>query len=323
MLTAVFMGSPEFAVPSLVATHQKCKILGVYTQPDKPRGRGNKLSPTPVKAKALELGLEVFEPQRIRDEAVVEQLRQWNPDVILVVAYAKLIPKVILDLPRLGCINVHPSLLPKFRGAVPVMASIMAGETETGVCTFFMDEGYDTGDVIHFHKTPLGPQETGQELLDRLSYVGATVLQETIDQLEQGTFQRSPQPSEAVGGYSKQLKKEDLLVPWQGSALQVSNFIRALAKDPGAGSNLAIGDQSLMCKFSKTSPCAQDQWSAASVNASPGQVLALEKNRGLVVATGQGAVLIEEIKPAGKGWLNAWSWVQGGQVQVGSLFRSA
>ncbi len=318
MLKAVFMGSPEFAVASLEVAHQSCELVGVYTQPDKPRGRGNQVTPTPVKARALELGLPVFEPAKIRDPQVIEQLQSWAPDVILVVAYAKLIPTTILELPRLGCVNVHPSLLPKFRGAIPVQASIMAGESETGVCTFFMDEGYDTGDVIHYHTTPLGPSETGQQLLTRLSVVGAQVLKETIQQLESGTFQRTKQPQEAVGGYSKQLKKEDLNIAWDQPNQRVANFIRALAHEPAAATVLyrnAEDPNPLGMKISKAIP------TDGSSSAAPGTVLSLEKNRGFTVATGNGAVLIEEVKPAGKGWMSAWSFALGGAVQVGTQFK--
>ncbi len=320
MLKAVFMGSPEFAVASLEVAHQACNLVGVYTQPDKPRGRGNQVTPTPVKARALELGLPVYEPQKIRDAQVIEQLQAWAPDVILVVAYAKLIPSTILELPRLGCVNVHPSLLPKFRGAIPVQASIMAGETETGVCTFFMDEGYDTGDVIHFHTTPLGGDETGQQLLSRLSLVGAEVLKETIQLLETGQFTRTPQPKEAVGGYSKQLKKEDLSIRWDSSSLEVSNFVRALAHEPAAATTLwrrADDPSPIGMKISKASPFGD----SPETQVPAGTVLSLEKNRGFVVSASQGAVLVEEVKPAGKGWMSAWSFALGGAVQVGSQFK--
>ena len=164
-LRVVFFGTPFFAVPTLdglLASHHQ--VAGVVTQPDRPSGRGHKSVDSAVKARALELGLPVHEPKRIRDEEVVEQLRAYAPDVILVVAYAKLIPPVILELPPHGCINVHPSLLPRWRGAIPIQAAVLAGDMETGVCTFFMDEGYDTGDIIVTRRTPLGPDETGEAL---------------------------------------------------------------------------------------------------------------------------------------------------------------
>ena len=310
MLNAVFMGSPEFAVASLETAHRLCRLSAVFTQPDKPRGRGNKMLPTPVKTRALELGLPVHEPKKFRTPEVIELLQDLKPDVILVVAYAKLIPPVVLQLPRLGCINVHPSLLPKFRGATPMLASIMAGESETGVCTFFMDEGYDTGDVIHSIKTPLGPDETGEELSKRLALVGAEVLAQTIAQLEAGTCSRTPQPEEAVGGYSKQLKREDFFVDWTQPAVAVRNFIRGMAHEPAACSQ--IGE--LVIKFGRS------QVAAEKTEAEPGTILGLVRGKGFEVACGEGSLRIEQVKPAGKGWMEAWAYLQGGALQTGQRF---
>ena len=310
MLRTVFMGSPEFAVPSLELVNKLCRISAVYTQPDKPRGRGNKMVPTPVKAKALELGLPVFEPKKIRDPEVIAQLTEYKPDVIIVVAYAKLIPPVILELPRLGCVNVHPSLLPKYRGAMPVHASLMAGETETGVYTFFMDEGYDTGDLIHHHKTPIESEEAGQELAKRLSVLGAQVLSETIMLLQAGTFTRTPQPKESVGGYSQQFTKEDFYVDWTQSAQQVVNFIRAMAHDPGARSQTG----ELLLKFGRATV-------VAAPSTQPGTVLEIVRGKGFQVACGEGAILVEQVKPAGKGWMEAWSFLQGGTLKSGAHFQ--
>lgn len=309
-MKSIFMGSPDFAVESLRATHECTELLAVYTQPDRVRGRrGNKLEPTPVKRVALELGLPVHEPKRIRDEEVVEQLRAYAPDVILVVAYAKLIPPVILELPKYGCINVHPSLLPRYRGAIPLQASIMGGDTETGVCTFFMDEGYDTGDLILTTRTPLGPEETGEELSRRLATVGAQVLRDTVAALESGDCPRTPQPAEAVGGYTKPLKKTDLLIDWSLPAERVRNFVRALAHNPGAAARL--GDQ----------PLKVARMDLIEGSGSPGEVIGVEKGRGPVVACGQGAVVLREVKPPGKKWMDAWSFQQGRQLKEGDRFE--
>ncbi|CAM9836478.1 unnamed protein product, partial [Phaeothamnion confervicola] len=242
-------------------------------------------------------------------EEVIAQLTEYKPDVIIVVAYAKLIPPVILELPRLGCVNVHPSLLPKYRGAMPVHASLMAGETETGVYTFFMDEGYDTGDLIHHHKTPIEPDETGEALGKRLSVLGAHVLSETILLLESGTFTRTPQPKEAVGGYSKQLKKEDFYVDWSQSARQIVNFIRAMAHEPGACSQAG----ETLLKFGRAHV-------VEAASAEPGTVLELVRGKGFQVACGEGAILVEQVKPAGKGWMDAWSYLQGGALKSGARF---
>ncbi|MGE0487752.1 MAG: methionyl-tRNA formyltransferase [Vulcanimicrobiota bacterium] len=311
-MRAIYMGSPEFAVPSLEATAECCDLVAVYTQPDRPRGRrGSQLVPTPVKARALELGVPVHEPARIRDEEVVEQLRAYAPDVILVAAYAKLIPPVILELPRHGCINVHPSLLPRYRGAIPVQAAVMNGDSETGVCTFFMDEGYDTGDLILTIKTPLGQDETGEELMARLAGMGADLLKETVAALAAGTAPRVPQPAEAEGGYTKPLKKHDLMVDWSQPAERVRNFIRALAHEPGAA--VRLGEQ----------PIKVGKARVHSAEGRPGEVIDVLKGEGPVVACGQGSVVLLEVKPPGKKWMDAWSYQQGAKLVPGVRFELA
>ena len=303
------MGSPEFAVASLDKVHQSTELLAVYTQPDKPRGRrGKDLEPTAVKKRALELGLPVHEPKRIRDEDVVQQLRDYRPDAILVVAYAKLIPPVILELPKHGCINVHPSLLPRYRGAIPLQASIFAGDKETGVCTFFMDEGYDTGDIIVMRHTHLGQDETFSALSARLAKVGAEVLGETIELLRTGVAPRKKQPKEAEGPYTKPMSKAELSVDWTQPAEAVRNRIRGLADEPGAATTLANGEALKVGKASHAEGKGQ-----------PGEVLGLLKGKGPIVACGDGALVLEKVKPAGKGWMDGASLWNGGKVAKGQL----
>lgn len=306
------MGSPEFAVGSLNKVHELTDLVAVYTQPDKVRGRrGNKLVPTAVKKRALELGLPVHEPKRIRDEAVIEELRAYKPDAILVVAYAKLIPPEILELPKHGCINVHPSLLPKYRGAIPLQASIFSGDTETGVCTFFMDEGYDTGDIIITRHTALGADETFSELAERLAGVGADVLGETIELLRSGgPVPRTVQPEEAVGGYTKPLKKPDLQLDWTQSAEQVRNRIRGLAEVPGAATTMANGDALKVARASMAPP---------ENKGAPGTCLGVIKGKGPIIACGEGALVLEKVKPAGKGWMDGFSLWNGKKVEKGDV----
>lgn len=307
------MGSPEFAVPSLDKVFQTTELLAVYTQPDKVRGRrGHQLEPTAVKKRALELGLPVHEPKRIRDEDVIAQLREYQPDAILVVAYAKLIPQEILELPRHGCINVHPSLLPRYRGAIPLQASIFAGDSKTGVCTFFMDEGYDTGDIILTRHTELGPDETFSQLSVRLALLGAEVLAETIELLRKGEAPRQKQPPEAEGGYTKPLSKADLFLDWTLGAETVRNKIRGLADEPGAATTLPNGES---LKIGAASLCEQ---------AGPaGQVLGVLKGKGPVVACGQGSLVLERVKPAGKGWMDGASFWNGGKLSTGHQLGDA
>ena len=312
-MRTVFMGSPEFAVASLEKVSALTELQAVYTQPDKPRGRrGKKLEPTAVKKKALELGLPVHEPKRIRDEEVIEQLRAYRPDAILVVAYAKLIPPEILELPKYGCINVHPSLLPRYRGAIPLQASIFAGDTKTGVCTFFMDEGYDTGDIIVTRRTELGTDENFTELASRLALVGAEVLGETIALLSSGQpVPRVVQPKEAEGGYTKPLKKDDLRLDWTQSATVVRNRIRGLSEVPAASTTMANGDSLKIALASFASDEFQGE---------PGTVLGVLKGKGPVVACGQGALVLEKVKPAGKGWMDGFSLWNGNRAAKGDVF---
>jgi methionyl-tRNA formyltransferase len=313
VLRTVFMGSPEFAVPSLEQVHRQTELLAVFTQPDKPRARGNKMLPTPVKARALELGLPVHEPAKIRDPQVLEYLQSLKPDVILVVAYAKLIPQSILDLPRFGCINVHPSLLSRYRGAIPIQAALMNGDTETGVCTFEMDAGYDTGPLILTRKVPIEPDETGEQLAQRLALVGAEVLKETVASLERGDYTKTPQPAEPETPYTKPLQKGDLILDWSWPAQKISNWVRALAQEPGA--QTSVGENVL--KVGRATVSAEPS------TAAPGTVLGPVRGKGFSVACGQGqAVVLEQVKPAGKGWMPAWSYWQGNVLQAGSLLGS-
>lgn len=320
-MRTVFMGSPEFAVASLDKVYQSTELLAVYTQPDKPRGRrGKELEPTAVKKRALELGLPVHEPKRIRDEEVVAQLREYRPDAILVVAYAKLIPPVILELPKYGCINVHPSLLPRYRGAIPLQASIFAGDKETGVCTFFMDEGYDTGDIIVTRRTYLGADETFSQLSARLALIGSEVLGETIELLRQGAAPRLKQPAEAEGGYTKPMSKAELSIDWSQPAEDVRNHIRGLADEPGATTTLANGEA---LKVAVASHAVGEALSSGPQGGRPGEVLGVHKGKGPIVACGQGALILERVKPAGKGWMDGYSLCNGGKVSAGDLLGQA
>lgn len=303
------MGSPAFAVPSLERVFQDTELVAVFTQPDKPRGRrGRDLEPTAVKRKAAELGIPVHEPKRLRDEETLSLLASYRPEAIFVVAYAKLIPATILNLPTHGCINVHPSLLPRYRGATPLQAAIFAGDDETGVCTFFMDEGYDTGDVIVVERTPLGADETFTELSSRLAFLGAEVLGRTIELLKQDQAPRLKQPAEPEGGYTKMLMKSDLDLDWTQEALVVRNRIRGLAQNPGASTRLSDGET---FKIGRAS--------VVEGGGRPGEVLGLVRGRGPIIACGSGALVLESVKPSGKGWMEGASFWNGGRLKVGDV----
>lgn len=309
-MRVLYMGTPQFAVPSLKKLAERFEVVAVVTQPDKPKGRGNKLTPPPVKVAALELGLPVYQPLKVRDPEFLKLVEELNPDIVLVAAYAKLIPKSLLEMPRLGCVNLHPSLLPRHRGAIPVQAAIMAGDKITGVSTFIMEEGYDTGAVLMRQEVEIAPQESGSELMERLAEIGADMLVETAIGLEAGILQAQPQQGEF--NYTKPFKREDLFIDWHKTAEETFNFVRALYSEPEAatlhnGQILKIGSSPVIT------------WNEDSANTVPGQVLGQIKGQGYVVATGKGAVVLRLVKPAGKGWMDGAAFMAGRRLSVGDI----
>ncbi|WP_101697803.1 methionyl-tRNA formyltransferase [Clostridium minihomine] len=232
----VFMGTPDFAVPCLQALldagHQIC---GVFTQPDKPKGRGYTLTPPPVKELALKRGLPVYQPDTLRTPEAQELVASLQPEAIVVVAYGKLLPKAVLTLPPYGCINVHGSLLPKYRGAAPIQWAVINGEPVTGVTTMYMDEGLDTGDILLTAETAIGENETSGELFDRLCILGAQVLVDTIQGLSAGTLTRIPQ-EESKSSYASMLSRELSQIDWNCSAQEIHNLVRGLSPWPTASS---------------------------------------------------------------------------------------
>lgn len=234
----VFMGTPDFAVPSLQALIGRGDdICGVFTQPDKPKGRGHKLQSPPVKQLALQHGLRVFQPDTLRDEDIQKSIAGLAPDAIVVVAYGKLLPPEVLAVPKLGCINVHGSLLPKYRGAAPIQWAVINGEKTTGVTTMFMAEGMDTGDMLLKSVTKIGPEETAGELFDRLKLLGAELLAETLDKLERGELNGVPQ-DDTQATFAPMLKKEMSVIDWNRPAQQVHDQIRGLNPWPCAAAVL-------------------------------------------------------------------------------------
>lgn len=237
-MRVVFMGTPDFAVPSL----QKLldagfEVCAVYTQPDKPKGRGHKLQAPPVKELALRHEIPVFQPASLRKEEVQQELQSFQPDVIVVVAYGKILPKAVLDLPRLGCINVHGSLLPKYRGAAPIQWTVINSDGTGGVTTMFMGEGLDTGDMLLKAETPVGAEETAGQLFDRLKDLGADLLLETLEKLERGKLTPVPQ-NEEDATHAPMLSKELSVIDWSKPARELHDLIRGLNPWPSAYSYL-------------------------------------------------------------------------------------
>nr|WP_319488063.1 methionyl-tRNA formyltransferase [uncultured Caproiciproducens sp.] len=230
----VFMGTPDFAVPCLKrlidAGHDLC---AVFTQPDKPKGRGYALTPSPVKVLAAEKNITVFQPKTLRTEEAAETIRNLKPDVIVVVAYGKILPKEVLDIPPFGCINVHASLLPKYRGAAPIQWSVINGDKVTGVTTMFMSEGLDTGDMLLTAQTEIDSEETSGELHERLSLMGAELIVQTLQKVEDGSIERIPQSDENTC-YASMLTKELARIDWSKSANEIHNLVRGLSPWPVA-----------------------------------------------------------------------------------------
>ncbi|MDO9558735.1 MAG: methionyl-tRNA formyltransferase [Syntrophales bacterium] len=230
----LFMGTPEFAVPSLkILLEQDHCVIGVVTQPDRPKGRGKQPAPPPLKVFAEAHRLPVLQPERVRSPEFLELFRQLTSDLVVVVAFGQILPKEMLERPRLGCINVHPSLLPRYRGAAPLNWTIIRGETHTGVTIMQMDEGMDSGDILLQEKTEIGPCETFGELHDRLAVRGAQLLAEAIGMIVTGEFRRIPQ-DHAAATFAPKLKKEDGVIRWEADAQTIVRLIRGLSPAPGA-----------------------------------------------------------------------------------------
>lgn len=309
-IRTVFMGTPEFALPTLQGLLDAgVNLVGVYTQPDRPKGRGKKLAASPVKELALAHQLPVFQPERLRKPEAVEELRRLAPDLIVVVAYGQILPRSVLEIPRFQCINVHASLLPKYRGAAPINKAIVDGESVTGVTTMLMDVGLDTGAMLVKRSTPIGPAETAGEVHDRLALLGREAMEETLQLICAG--QLIPQEQDdALSTYAPMMSKEDGLIDWNRSARQIHNQVRGLDPWPGAYSYL----NGQMLKIACTG--MSEEGSGA-----PGEVLRAEAT-GVIVACGQGALIIGELQLPGKKRLTAREFLSGYPLPVGTRLES-
>lgn len=300
-IRTVFMGTPEFALETLRGLiAAKVDLVGVYTQPDRPKGRGKKLTPPPVKQLALEQGIPVYQPLKLRAPEAVAELEALHPDVIVVVAYGQILPKAVLDIPQYGCINVHASLLPKYRGAAPINKAIIDGEEETGVTTMRMDVGLDTGDMLIKRRVKIGPNETAGQLHDRLAPLGREALEETLRLLCAGTLVAEKQ-DDSQTCYAGMMKKEDGLIDWNLPARQIHNLVRGLYPWPGAYTRL--NGQTL--KIAATS-VEKGQGTAGTLVAASAQ--------GIDVACGEGVLRIGELQLPGKRRMAAGDFLRGHQL---------
>jgi len=306
----VFFGTPTFAVPSLrVLLDRPDPVVGVVCQPDKPAGRGQHLTVAPVKQAAVNAGLPVLQPERLRTDDFFEALRRWAPELIVVAAYGRILPKVLLDLPPRGCINVHASLLPRYRGAAPIQWAILRGEERTGVTIMQMNERMDAGDVLLQRDTPIGTEETYGELQLRLAALGAAALVEALECLRAGTLAAQPQ-REAEVTLAPMIRKEDGHIDWTHPAIQIARAVRAFNPWPSAFSHL--GGKLLKIHRAHI---------GAMTTAAPGTVT--DTAGGITVATGSGGLVIDELQLEGRKRLPAAEFVRGGTLRPGSVLGVA
>lgn len=311
MARIVLMGSPQFAVPSLEALVTSHDVVGVVTQPDRPAGRGGTLRRPPVKVAAQTHGLPIFQPPALHSPDALAQLRAWDPTLIVVAAFGQILTPGVLELPPYGCLNVHPSLLPRWRGPAPVPAAIMAGDEVTGVTIMKLDEGVDTGPILSQRQEPVRPDDTGETLLARLSHVGAELLVETIPPYLAGELVPQPQPETGVT-ISQELEKEDGRLDWTRPAAALDRQIRAVTPWPGAFTTW---------KGRRVKVLAATPLPERETGAPPGTVVAVDRGAGVV--TGRGVLQLLEVQRAGKRALPIRDFLNGYQNFVGSRLGEA
>ena len=306
----IFMGTPDFSVGTLEALveagHEVCLVV---TQPDKPKGRGKEMQYTPVKEAALKYGIEVYQPRRIREAECVEKLRQYNADIMVVIAFGQIIPKEILEMVPYGCVNVHASLLPKYRGAAPIQWSIIDGEAVTGVTTMQMDEGLDTGDMLLKTEVPITAEETGESLHDKLAKAGAALCVETLAKLQEGSIVPEKQ-GESPTAYAKMLDKKLGNIDWTKSAVEIERLVRGLNSWPSAYTYW----NKKVVKIWKASVTDENS------NEQVGTVVKVEKD-GFYVQTGNGLLKVLELQIPGKKRMDAGAFLRGYTIEPGEVFH--
>ena len=310
-MRVIFMGTPDFATGTLeeivLAGHE---VVGVVTQPDKPKGRGKTLMPTPVKEVAMKYNLPVYQPKKVREPEFVEVLRGLKPDVMVVAAFGQIISKEILEMPKYGCINVHASLLPAYRGAAPIQWAVINGDKESGVTIMQMDEGIDTGDMIEKVVVSIAEDETGGSLFDKLSQAGAKLCVKVLQDLEDGKAVREKQPEESTTPYARMIDKKMGAIDWEKPAKEIEQLIRGLNPWPSAYTRL----QGKTLKIWKAEVLLEHSQEA------PGQITEVTKDS-IVVQTGQGRLKILELQLEGKKRMDAASFLRGYALKEGESFR--
>ena len=306
----VYMGTPDFAVPALSAlVREGYTVTGVVTQPDKPKGRSKQMVPSPVKEEAVKHGLPVWQPARVRNPEFIQFLTEQKPDVIIVAAFGQIIPKAVLDLPPYGCINIHGSLLPKYRGASPIQRAVLDGEKESGVSIMRMDEGIDTGDIISRRAVPLSEDETGGSLFDKLSVLGADLLLDTLPLVLSGKAVYEKQPEESPTPYASMLKKESGHLDFTNEASVLERQVRGLSPWPGAYTSL--DGKTFKIWKSAVRPSAEG-------SGTPGTVLNTG-TEGILVKCGTEALLLQEVQIEGKKRMAADAFLRGYHLEPGTI----
>ncbi|MNB81637.1 Methionyl-tRNA formyltransferase [compost metagenome] len=307
----VFMGTPAFAVPSLkMLVEEGYEVVAVVTQPDRPQGRKKTLMPTPVKEAALALGLPVLQPERLRRPEAVAELAGYAPDLIVTAAYGQILPKSVLDLPPNGCVNVHGSLLPKYRGGAPIQRCIINGEKVTGVTLMYMAEGLDTGDMISRVEVPIGDEDTAGDLFDKLSTAGCDLLKSEMPRLAEGRVDAVKQDDNEAT-YAPNLSRDDERIDWTAGSLDIFNRIRGLVPFSGA---FTLWNGETFKVWAAVKPEAAKQ----AASKAPGTVLAVNE-RGVEVSTGDGSLLLTSVQPAGKKAMSAADFSRGAVMSPGTV----
>lgn len=309
-LKIIFAGTPDFSIaPLKKLIESEHDVVAVYTQPDRPAGRGRKLTPSPVKACALEFGIDVYQPEKLKEKAQQQPLIDLKADLMVVVAYGIILPEIILNAPRLGCINIHASLLPRWRGAAPIQRAILAGDTESGITIMQMDVGLDTGDMLLKMHCNIEPGDTGSSLHDRLSIMGAAALMDTLPGLVSGEIKAVKQ-DDALANYAHKLQKSEALIDWNKSAKEIQLQVNAFNAWPVAQTPIEVKGKSQMLRLWR----AMETEDTKSVTGSqPGEVLSCNK-QGIDVLTGKGVLRLLEIQMPGKKPMDVASFVNANDI---------
>ena len=307
----LFMGTPDFAVPCLEILDKKHEIIGVFTKVDKINKRGKKIEYLPVKQYAIDKNIPIYQPNSLKDEETKNIIKELNPDLIVVVAYGKIIPKDIIDMPKFGIINVHSSLLPRFRGAAPINAALMAGDEKSGVTIMYVAEGLDTGNIILAKETPITEEDNFETLHDRLKFLGAEALDEAVTLIEKGENESIPQDN-SLATFVKPFKKEDLKIDWNKSKEEIFNFVRGISPVPCAW---AMDEDKLLKVYEVK------KYDKVYENGVNGEIVDKVKGKGPVVKVMGGSLIITSAKPESKKILSGADLLNGNFIKVGNILK--